>query len=164
MLRNRCAVAGRLHGTKGETGGFISCTNGCQTYAIGATFSFTMTRSAWCGSAAKEAYRRRSNNSDRGSELLSSTRRGKPLLKCKALNAQEQTENYHVEQRIILRINTWTVIIGAVVVHGVDPSKTMSMEVVSSDGTQGRDRHVLDSETAGPQKQILDFEARIRDI
>nr|POE94015.1 hypothetical protein CFP56_35812 [Quercus suber] len=49
-------------------------------------------------------------------------------------------------------------------VHEEDPSKTMSMEVVSSGGTQGRDRHVLDSEIVGPQKQILNFEARLMDF
>lgn len=48
--------------------------------------------------------------------------------------------------------------------HGEDPSKTMSMEVVRSGGTQGRYRHVLDSGTAGPHKQISDFEARLRNI
>ena len=49
-------------------------------------------------------------------------------------------------------------------VHGEDPSKTMSMEVVSSSSTQGRDRHMLDFGTACPQKQIPDFEARLKDI
>ena len=89
MLRNRCVGAERLHGTRGEIGGFISYTNGCQTYVIGVAFSLTMIRNAWCGSVAREVYRRRSNNLDHGSELLNSTRQGKPLLKCKASKAQE---------------------------------------------------------------------------
>ena len=45
-----------------------------------------------------------------------------------------------------------------------DATKTASMEVVSSGGVQGRDKHVHDSETAGPHKKIPDFEAMIRDI
>uniref|UniRef100_A0A7N2LPZ3 DUF4283 domain-containing protein n=1 Tax=Quercus lobata TaxID=97700 RepID=A0A7N2LPZ3_QUELO len=49
-------------------------------------------------------------------------------------------------------------------VHGEDPSKTMSMEVMSSGGTRGCDRHVLESGTVIPQKQIPDFEARLEDI
>ena len=49
-------------------------------------------------------------------------------------------------------------------VHGEDLSKTMSMEVVSSSSTQGYDRHVLNTGIASPQKQILDFEVRLKDI
>ena len=40
----------------------------------------------------------------------------------------------------------------------------MSMEVVRSGGAQMHDRHVHGNDTASPHKQILDFEAMIRDI
>ena len=45
-----------------------------------------------------------------------------------------------------------------------EATKTASMEVASSGGVQGCDKHVHDSVTAGPHKKIPDFEAMIRDI
>jgi len=48
--------------------------------------------------------------------------------------------------------------------HTGDPMKPMSMEVVSNDGAQMDDEHVLGTDTTSPQKQIPNFKVMIRDI
>nr|POF27332.1 hypothetical protein CFP56_14450 [Quercus suber] len=54
--------------------------------------------------------------------------------------------------------------VNAVEMHIEGPGNTMSMEVVRSGGSQMHDKHVHGNDTAGPQKQILNFKAMIRDI
>lgn len=46
----------------------------------------------------------------------------------------------------------------------INPGKPMIMEVASDGGDQMEDGHVQETDTAGPQNKILDFEAMIRDI